>query len=189
MADERLRRLERAAAGGEPEAVARLLGARLRAGELDPARLDLLLHLGDPAARLAAGGGPAGEEPDPQPWVKELRRWGKEPCVRAACAITGAALPLEEAAHPEDGRRRRALEAAGAWLACPCDDHRRAAKGQATRTPDGAASWTAEAAGARSEAWAHFASYAAREALIVLGARGVREAVRAAVGRWAARPE
>jgi hypothetical protein len=53
--DEALRRLARAAAAGDLDARARLLVERGRSGTLRRERLILAAHLGDPAARAAAG--------------------------------------------------------------------------------------------------------------------------------------
>lgn len=55
MADEALRRLARAAAAGDLDARAQLLVERGRSGDLRRERLILAAHLGDPAARAAAG--------------------------------------------------------------------------------------------------------------------------------------
>lgn len=56
MTDARLRSLERgASSGGDPEARARLIVERLRAGRLAHDQVRLAAHAGDPGARLALG--------------------------------------------------------------------------------------------------------------------------------------
>jgi len=131
VADERLRELERAAARGEPASRARLLRERVRLGEGEPGRLRLAAALlGEPC-----DGRPA---PPPEPsifaWVRSLGQggsraaaWGRiapEAGLRAAVAAARAALPVWEPAG--GGGPRRAIEAAEAWLCCPCAAHRRA---------------------------------------------------------------
>jgi hypothetical protein len=115
MADEDLRQRQREAAlADEPEAAARLLQARLRAGELDRGRLELLAYLDHPGARRAAGAGdwePARDIPlqpvpalrlDHQPeelwhWACGLAPWGRAVCARAALGAAGAGLEAWEA--------------------------------------------------------------------------------------------
>lgn len=95
MTDGRIRALERRAArtGGADDEAAWLL-ARLRAGDLAPARVHLLVHLGYPAARLATG---APVDDAPPRGVVAARRWavglgafGREACARAALALARA---------------------------------------------------------------------------------------------------
>jgi len=83
--DADLRSLERAAAGGDVDAEARLLQARLRRGDLDPTRLRLAAHLGHPAAVKALG--PEAPPPPGDDWVRALEDWGEEVCLRAALAV------------------------------------------------------------------------------------------------------
>ena len=74
MADERLRRAERALQAGDPEAEARLLVERVRAGTLTPERLRLLAWLEHPAARRAEPDAP--RAPDlAEVWAQGLPRW------------------------------------------------------------------------------------------------------------------
>lgn len=143
MADERLRRLERAAAD-DPEARVQWLKARVRLGDLTPLRLWLAAHLGEPAAVGALG------HDDPpasfRDWVLILTGGGKETCVRAALAAARLAAI--------GGSAGEALDAVEAWVECPCRDHARAAGAAARRlwaTPvlgEGArvAAWAASAA-------------------------------------------
>lgn len=110
MTDVRTRALERRAVstGGADDEAAWLL-ARLRAGDLAPARLRLLVHVGHPAARLAAGATLA--EVEAARGVGPARRWalglggfGREACARAAVALARAcAVGLGEA-PPHLGR-------------------------------------------------------------------------------------
>lgn len=96
MTDGRIRALERRAAstGGDDDEAAWLL-ARVRAGDLAPARLRLLVHLGHAAAHLATGG--QGGVDAPLRGVIAARRWalglgafGRETCARAALALARA---------------------------------------------------------------------------------------------------
>jgi hypothetical protein len=116
MADERMRELERAAAGGEVEARSRLLRERVRSGDLDAERLALAAHVGDPAAVLASDAEP--ERLELMGWVMALDRWGREACVRAVVAAARTVLATW-------GGRSSAvlLGAAEAWLRCPCAEH------------------------------------------------------------------
>lgn len=68
MADDRLRSLERAAAGGDLDAITALLSQRVRAGDLEHTRLELAAFLGDPLARRILGDRtPDPPEPEPVP--------------------------------------------------------------------------------------------------------------------------
>jgi hypothetical protein len=104
-------------------------------------RVQLAAYLGDEAARAAlgctcvswerdgvrnhadscAGHGPRLPLAD---WARGLARWGRMAAVRAA--VAGARVAL---AHREAGlttaTARRAIEAAEAWIVCPCEEHRR----------------------------------------------------------------
>jgi hypothetical protein len=126
VADIRLRELERGAAQGDLESRARLLAARVRAGDLDPRRLDLAAYLGDPGARLATQTTPT--EPGPQAvllstWAGGLTGWGAEVCVRAALVAAAAALPAWEswqlATYAPADHVGRAIERVAAWLEEP----------------------------------------------------------------------
>jgi hypothetical protein len=105
MSDGRLREFERSlAAGADPEAGARLLAERLRAGTLDRERLRLAAYVGDAAARLLVETEP---EPDLRRWAGGLREWGPEPCARAAVVAARLALVGWESWEPgslEPGR-------------------------------------------------------------------------------------
>jgi hypothetical protein len=95
------------------------LRVRVVLGLLHPERLDLAAHVGHPPARAALG--LAGEPAPPlRPGAQRLFVWGQAACVRAACAAARAVL---ERGGPGADEARRAIEAAEAWLACPCPQH------------------------------------------------------------------
>lgn len=105
MSDASRREAERDAAGGDPQAAARLLVERVRAGDLPAERLELAAHLGDAAARLALGVTPAGRRLGP--WLDELvRRWPGAPLLR----VEVAALETIVAMRPRDATRDPATE-------------------------------------------------------------------------------
>jgi len=149
MADDLLRAAERRYRElGTPAEEVALLQARLRAGLATFAGVELAAHLLDPAAIEVLEGAPAasGElrrrrlriECDLRGWARALGRWGHEPCVRAALAVghlvhgpeprTAASADvtlLRDAVSDADlvEAEAVALEAAEAWLACPCAAH------------------------------------------------------------------
>lgn len=111
MSDERLRLLERSCAQGDDGAVAHLLRARLRTGELAPERARLAAYLGSAAACQALGLPPPHRPRGRlalERWVRGLEPWGKEVAVRAALA----AGRLDGGAD----RAARALTLAERWL-------------------------------------------------------------------------
>lgn len=128
MVDASLRELERRfrVTGRIEDEVAWLL-ARVRAGSLEPSRLELAAYCGHAASLVvrpgAAQGGPAFD-----PWSRGLERWGREPCVRAACVAARHAL-VKACAPPSEllESTAAALRAADDWLACPCAAHEAAA--------------------------------------------------------------
>lgn len=109
MADQSLRELlRRWQASGAPSDAAAWLGARLRAGELPPARLQAAALLGSPGARRLLGP----EAPRPP---RDLEEWFAAACqlepalgLRAVIAALRRALPLFEA-RPERCERHGAL--------------------------------------------------------------------------------
>lgn len=126
-------------------------------------------------------------------WARGLARWGREVCVRAAVSAARVALPVWEGANirctgfamfPAPREPRRAIEAAEAWLACPCKEHEEAwhrAHGDWTVTRSG--HWipspdeTLQCLAQRPERAARLASEAA-----------VRDAIREALVPWALGP-
>ena len=125
MADERLRSLERAGGGG-PEARARRVRERLRAGQLDPERLALAALLGDDAARAALhGAAPAPVELlDDLIEVLVLADAAVQVRVGAAAARAALAVHAPTIRATDLALAEAALAAAEAWVACPCEAHR-----------------------------------------------------------------
>jgi hypothetical protein len=131
MSDLRLRELERAAlAGGDGEAVARLLHVRHRAGALEQNRLKLLAALGVPAARellrspppllslkgnLWANGGWEGRPPW-APWKRAFRNAGRVATAQVVDALLQAWYPDWEA---EDAVPGELVFAFYAWAQDP----------------------------------------------------------------------
>jgi len=153
VSDLSLRTLQRACAT-DHHATAALWRAEERAGLRDPARTRLAARLGDPAARLLY---PEEAEVDWGVWQHRRDAIAAAavllgPTLPAAVAAdwAGRVLPAWEAAHPGDERPRLAIEAARAWVACPCDEHRAAAC--AARDAAAAARDAAAAAAAASDA-------------------------------------
>lgn len=56
-------------------------------------------------------------------WAYELRCSGEEACLRSAIASAVLVLEHFEQDYPDDPRFRQALQAAIAWIACPCEMH------------------------------------------------------------------
>lgn len=75
-----------------------------------------------------------------------LDAWGKEACDRAAIASAILVLRVSERAFPDDPRPSQAIQAAIAWLACPCESHQQAAEAAAEAVYEVFASCSAEAA-------------------------------------------
>jgi ankyrin repeat protein len=131
VTDEHLRDLERKAAFGSVTDEASWLVERLRSGALSKDRLRLAAFVGSAAARLALGSeapesplGPTLNENDYAALcrcVAGLEPFGRETWVRAAVAAA-------EGVAAETGLTRKAelcLDAARAWIRCPCDQHAR----------------------------------------------------------------
>ena len=137
MSDAGRRNFERAAATtGAPEDRARVLVERMRAGVVPAEHLAVAAWLGDDNAALVV---PAWAAPRQRTTVPpELAVWparhaiGNGPllsamCVRVAIEFAERVLPILAALRPHEGRPQAALEAARAWVACPCENHRGAA--------------------------------------------------------------
>lgn len=123
MSDDYLQQLEaRWRETGDAPDEARLLLERMRAGLLPRPRLELAAFLGHEAARMALPGSPGLDVEEPARLAGELWPWGKEACVAAAVAASHAVSTLDLGA-PRDARPRRAIEAAAAWVHCPCEPH------------------------------------------------------------------
>lgn len=106
----------------------RYLLERMRAGELPRPRLELAAFLGHEAARLALPAAPAHQGDDPTRLASELWPWGKEAGVAAAVSAAHATLPEEGTRASRDRRPHDAIDAAAAWVHCPCDEHVNAAR-------------------------------------------------------------
>lgn len=126
MADPARRALERDASAGDPSAAAQLLVARLRAGEVDAAALELAARLELSPARAALGA----SAPAPARSLSELgaalTACGRLTCARAARACAEAVGALRPSEDPfERETTARLLSSLDAWLAEPCAKHRR----------------------------------------------------------------
>jgi hypothetical protein len=123
VVDERLRHLEREAAGGDLDTRARWLLDRVRAGRLPGDRLQLAAWLGDAAARLAVGEEPLARAARTKrdPWTQTLAGWGKEALVRAGLVVAKDELRHWRRHHKADAALPGLLDAVEAWAACPCD--------------------------------------------------------------------
>ena len=141
MSDARLRTLARAAAR-DPAQRARAVQERFRARLIDENLLRLAAHLGDPTARAVLRAAPVRSAPmhpqlrhwnrlrrrrltglriGPRTWLGEVGAFGPDACLRALVAIGELALPLVVEAR--QSVIRGALDAAIAYLDCPCVDH------------------------------------------------------------------
>jgi hypothetical protein len=169
--DEDLRELEREAQRGDPEARLRLLAAWRRAGRVDEERLNFAARLGDPVARMLLGTDAPAEE-DLMGWLESVREheppWAVEVALRAAVTGARASLPVFERERPEDRGARQCVEAAEAFVTCPCTEH--AAKARS------ASGWQGRAASDRSRRASHLpesdASRAERAAVHAAQAAG-----------------
>jgi hypothetical protein len=127
VSDDYLRQLEgRWRETGDAPDEARYLLERMRAGLLPRPRLELASFLGHEAARLAIPGSASSTHDDPKRLASELWPWGKEACVAAAVTAAHSAQPQD--AFAPDVRPLQAIEAAAAWVHCPCDEHVAAAR-------------------------------------------------------------
>lgn len=214
MSDDYLHQLEaRWRETGDPPDEARLLLERMRAGLLPRPRLELAAFLGHEAARMALPGSPGIDVDRPTRLASELWPWGKEACVASAVAASHAVVSLD-LGDRRDPRPRRAIEAAAAWVHCPCDAHvagaRQAADGAlqaaginssaASSSPDRYPALSAHHAAAAAAAWpppvatkhAHRAIKYAEEAALAAGALASAELtsiICQALILWALGPE
>lgn len=132
MSDQRLRTLERTwqETNSVDDEEAYLRHA-LRRGVIDPDELELVSHLGHPAAcRITA----APKRPPSTSvealvfWTTRiLARWGERPALRALVAQLRRSLGTT-AVDPSHSAVV-ACDRTEAWLLCPCHDHRRLARG------------------------------------------------------------
>ncbi|RMG15127.1 MAG: hypothetical protein D6731_08960 [Planctomycetota bacterium] len=150
------------------------LRARHEAGGLEAERVELAAALGHGVAREARAAVDLPElESDLRDWVIGLERWGIEPCVRAALV---AVRFLTDADPDQACRRAAAIGALETLLACPCDEHEKAAR----------VAWTDDAAWAAEVPWSEFAAEVAWNARWKVHSEDeVREAIRRDLLAWA----
>lgn len=170
MSEDYLRQLElRWRETGDAPDEARYLVERMRAGLLGRPRLELAAFLGHEGARLALPGSPSLDSDDPTKLAADLWPWGKEACVAAAVSAVHAALSDDgddRVLGTRDLRPQTAVEAAAAWVHCPCDAHIAAARvaadaallaagisGANAATPDRHLALAAHHAAAAAAAW------------------------------------
>ncbi len=163
MSDEKLRELERRfKETGSVEDEAVWLKERVRVGDLTQERLELAAALGAVSAALAMDE-PRQEPPEDRAALMSiLRESGDGALARGAIAVARAVLPAWISAWPEDDRPVKAIEAAEAWLDCPCDKHAeesRVAGTEVYRTVGGGGAPLAAGYAARA---AHHAAMVAR---------------------------
>lgn len=142
MSDARLRQLEqRWKETGSAEDEAAYLVERLRHGQIEKSRLQLLAYCGDEAARLALGPEAPEASAEFKEWSVGFGVWGKVSCLSAALAAAECCLenarevdfyatyPTYLDPTPSMGDRLlTGLAVARAWLDCPCERHARLAR-------------------------------------------------------------
>jgi hypothetical protein len=169
-------------AGEEVEAL-RVRVAMTGPGALHPERLDLAAHLGHaPALAALEREAPAQSLAD---WASGLHQWGHPACVRAAVAAARAAVATH-APREGDADAVRAIEAAEAWLACPCRKHYAEAEAfnrLRGRLPEWAWEAVTSSHCAPRACWHH--RLAIQAAARALGEEATRAAVRDALVPWA----
>lgn len=187
----------------------RLLHEQLRAGALTSHRIALAAYADDPAARHVLGEQAPREVDSIKEWVCGFDDWGRETTVRAAIGLGRRVLTEWERnagweVSGEDGELRianradatftaaleaalaprRAVEAAEAWVGCPCPQHRAAAEEYSWgSSPD--ATHASCLAVARAMITVDFAVQAVVDASELLAEEIIREAMRDAVVPWA----
>ena len=185
MPDLRLRRLERMARAGDDHARARLLLERVRQGALAYGRLRLAAHLGDEAAGMALGPERSVPAQTLEALLRDLALFEEAPWVRAALAASEEALSSWQPSQPADAAAaRRMLGEVGAWLTCPCEQHRR----RVARIPaPGRAPFARDLARAvsREGERARWARRTIRDAARYVGEAPVRERVTETLLEWA----
>lgn len=129
MTDDRLRELERRwKETGSVEDEAAWLSERVRAGYVTHDQVLVAAYLGLPPARLALGADAPTIPSANRDWVSGLRHFAKIVSVVGAVTVARNQLHIWTEWAPGDGRPGLAIEAASAWIQCPCDDHARAAE-------------------------------------------------------------
>ena len=127
MTDERTREHERQAASGDVEAATAGLRERMRAGELTQEHVELATSLGHDVARALCPDAVSMDWGTHHQRLEAIaaatRLKDKTLSVSVAADWAERALPSWEAEHPPNGAPRRAIAAARAWVACPCEAH------------------------------------------------------------------
>ena len=170
---------------GLPRPRSSVLLDRLRAGLVSPHHLAVAGWLGDTAAaQCAPAWVPVPVQHRSYPVRHALRHAGLESplLVRLAADFAAHALPLFETAHHGDLRPRAAIEAARAWAACPCEEHRLVA---AAAYAD-ADTYAYADAYADADAYAYAAAAAAADAAYAYAAAAAADAADAAAAAYAA---
>lgn len=173
MTDARLRESERRwKETGALEDEAQYLRERVRAGELQADRLEVAALCGDEAARTALRFVPQASAPAGPVLVARLAGLGQEALVRAQIASALRVLGLVDSLSDQPSAEaidacKAALNAAVAWVQCPCVPHARVAADRAAGVSIGPIRFSGLLA-ARSAALAAAAS----------DARAAREVVR-----------
>ena len=120
--DERRRKLERSATQGDRAAAVEVLRQRLRAGDLNAERLDVLVLFGDEVAAEALGRSvpawPTTGKHQRREQTDRLSRCGTDVLARVGAALAHAAFALVD-----DDRARTAANAIDDWVLCPSDEH------------------------------------------------------------------
>lgn len=118
-------------------------------------------------------------------WAQGLSRWGRDVTVRAALAASGML-----AGSPVNDDERRAqdevMDAARAWLACPCDAHSEEWWHRYRGATDWRAepSWLLSPAASHADGWATLCVVAIEQTAQEEGPEAVREAIRSALVPW-----
>lgn len=124
MADSTRRELERRARQGDRGAAVAALAQRLRAGEVDHDALRLAALLGDPAACALLGPDAPPAPPTAHDLARALQGFDPGVAIRATITATRATSATADPRHGWDlARARAAVDAAEAWLRCPCRPH------------------------------------------------------------------
>jgi hypothetical protein len=91
--------------------------ARVRVGDLEQSMLELAAYLGHEGNRAALGS----KAPDMVKSFEDLSSFGPTVLIRAAVVAADLVQPLWRGLTDDDPAP--AIQAARAWLACPCDEH------------------------------------------------------------------
>ena len=118
MAEDRLRRLQRSAAGGDADAVARVLAERVRVGQVEPETVKAWAKAGDHTAGKVVGSIRTLKSLDQL--VDLLFPLGRRNLV--AAMLPACVLVLNVTDHAP--KSQAMVATVRDWLHCPCDKHR-----------------------------------------------------------------